>query len=498
MSTELLRAAWHPLLSVVLGLGLGCVVLALAGPSIGLPAALVVALLGLGSMVWFRGSLRRYFLILLFLVAPFDLSKALVPPLDRFHSPGLYLSIGHLALLGLTVCWGIERLLVRRVPLQRTRLDTLALVYVAWIWVSALTAPGDKVLLGASAMAYSLCVLAFYVVSHAIESMKEVVSLLKVVVLGLALQTLHVVGQMLTRSYLPLPGAKGAESSLSTLNFGNQDASAFRPVGAFDHPNALADYLTLLLIPALAFVLMGPGRVARRPWLVALATLGVTGLLLLLTLSRGAWASAFLGALAVAVVFWRHRVIGSTHVMGAVLAGAIGLSALVAAYPQVVYRLTEPDDRSTESRVVLNDQALAIIQTHPLTGAGFGGYNRAAHEIQGPVWGTISADYQEMILRLVVHNHYLLVAAQMGIPALLFWCYLLWCMARQAWPVARWRDPGAMALGVGLGCALISQMLFLASDNYDADIRVFLLWLTAGLLQALTRLRPWPSTGAPS
>jgi O-antigen ligase len=95
-----------------------------------------------------------------------------------------------------------------------------------------------------------------------------------------------------------------------------------------------------------------------------------------------------------------------------------------------------------------------------------------------------------MILQLVVHNHYLLVAAQMGIPALLFWCYLLYRMARQAWPVSRWGDPGAMALGIGLGCAVISQMLFLASDNYDADIRVFLLWLTVGLLQALTRLRP--------
>jgi hypothetical protein len=45
---------------------------------------------------------------------------------------------------------------------------------------------------------------------------------------------------------------------------------------------------------------------------------------------------------------------------------------------------------------------------------------------------------------------------------------------------------------VGLGGALVSQMLFLASDNYDADIRVFMLWLTAGLLQALVRLRPWP------
>lgn len=487
---DLARASLHPLLSLVLGLGVGGAVLALAGDSVGLPAAIVVALLGLSSMVWFRGSLRRYFLTLLFFVAPFDLSKAVVPPLDQFHSPGLYLSVGHLALLGLTVCWLVERLLVRRVPLQRTPLDNLALIYVAWIWVSALSAPGDKVLLGASAMAYSLCVLGFYVVSHSIESMKEVVSLLKVAVLGLVFQALHVLGQMLTRSYLPLPGSKSTQGNLSTLSFGGQDASAFRPVGAFDHPNALADYLTLLLIPALAFVLMGPARISRKAWLTALVTLGLSGLMLLLTLSRGAWASAMLGVLAVSVVYWRRRIIGSTHLMGAILAGTLALSALVAVYPQIIYRLTEPDDRSTESRQVLNDQALAIIKTYPLTGAGFGGYNRAAHEIQGPVWGTISEDYQAMILQLVVHNHYLLVAAQMGIPALLFWCYLLYRMASQAWPVSRWGDPGAMALGIGLGCAVISQMLFLASDNYDADIRVFLLWLTVGLLQALTRLRP--------
>jgi hypothetical protein len=41
-------------------------------------------------------------------------------------------------------------------------------------------------------------------------------------------------------------------------------------------------------------------------------------------------------------------------------------------------------------------------------------------------------------------------------------------------------------LAVGLGGALASQMLFLTSDNYYTDIRVFLLWLTAGVLQALT------------
>jgi O-antigen ligase len=485
----------HPVLGALLGLGAGTALLATAGESMALPVLLFVALAGLGSMVWFKGSLRRYFLVLLFFVAPFDLSKAVVPPLDRFHSPGWYMSLGHLALLALCVAWGIERLLVRKVPLQRTRLDTLAFIYLAWIWCSAAMAPGDKVLLLASAFSYSLCVLAFYVVSHAIEHIDEVRRLMQVVVVGLLLQVAHVGAQMLTRSHLPLPGSKGAGTANAgnVVNFGGQEAAAFRPTGAFDHPNALADYLTLVGIPALALVLMGPQRIPRRTWWVALGVFGLCSVTLLISLSRGGWAAMALGCLAVAVVFWRHRLIGSTHVLGAVLAGSVALGAVLAAYPQVIWRLTEPDDRSLESRTILNDQALAIVAEHPLTGAGFGAYNRAAHEVHGEKWGSISSDYQQQILKLVVHNHYLLVAAQLGIPALLFWCYLLWRMARQAWPVQRWRDPGTTALAVGLGGALISQMLFLASDNYDADIRVFMLWLTAGLLQALVRLRPWPA-----
>lgn len=484
----------HPVLGALLGLGAGTALLATAGDSLTLPVLLCVALVGLGSMVWFKGSLRRYFLVLLFFVAPFDLSKAVVPPLDRFYSPGWYMSLGHLVLLALAVAWGVERLLVRKVPLQRTRLDTLALVYLAWIWLSAAMAPGDKVLLLASAFSYSLCVLAFYVVSHAIEHIAEVRRLMQVVVLGLLLQVAHVGAQMLTRSHLPLPGSKGAGTANAgnLLSFGGQEASAFRPTGAFDHPNALADYLTLVGIPALALVLMGPQRIPRRTWWVALGVFGLSSATLLITLSRGGWAAMALGCLVVAAVYWRHRLIGSTHLLGAVLAGAVALGAVLAAYPQVIWRLTEPDDRSLESRTILNDQALAIIAEHPLTGAGFGAYNRAAHEIHGEKWAQISPDYQEQILKLVVHNHYLLVAAQLGIPALLFWCFLLWQMARQAWPVHRWRDPGTTALAVGLGGALVSQMLFLASDNYDADIRVFMLWLTAGLLQALVRLRPWP------
>jgi O-antigen ligase len=476
------------------GLLIGLVVLGMTGGGAngsGSPLIAVAGLVAFAAMAWYVGPRRRMFLGLLFLVAPFDLSKAVVPPLGPFHSPGLYLGVGHLALLGLALTWVFERVWVQRLPLPRTRLDTLALVYLGWIWVSALRSPGSTTLMLASAMTYTLCVLAFYVVSHSIRDESDVRWLLRAVVLAFALQAVHVLAQMATHNYLPLPGSKLVAAAGQVIALGDESA-AFRPIGAFDHPNALADYLTLVLVPALALVLMGPSRIARRVWLVAFGVVLLGGVLLLLTLSRGSWLAFALAAIVLGVIYLRYRIIGSTHVLGATLLLALGVAAFVAVYPQVIYRLTEPDSRSTESRIVLTDQAVTIIESHPLMGVGFGSYHRAAHEITPPSFAHISADYQEQILKLIVHNHYLLVAAELGIPAMLFWCYLLWRMVRQAWPLTRWQDPGAFALGVGLSAALVSQMLFLASDNYYADIRVFMLWLTAGLLQAMTRLRPVP------
>jgi O-antigen ligase len=158
---------------------------------------------------------------------------------------------------------------------------------------------------------------------------------------------------------------------------------------------------------------------------------------------------------------------------------------VVSIYPQLLLRLTAPDDRSTESRLILTDQALTIIQAHPWIGVGYGGYNRAAYEYIAPAFANVSREYQEALLQLVVHNHYLLVAAELGLPAMAFFTYLLACLVMQPRPWASWRDPTAFALAVGLSGGLVAQVLFLASDNFYADIRLFMIWLTAGTLQSL-------------
>jgi len=87
-----------------------------------------------------------------------------------------------------------------------------------------------------------------------------------------------------------------------------------------------------------------------------------------------------------------------------------------------------------------------------------------------------------------VHNGYLLLAAELGVPMMLLFMALMWRFVRLPWSVPGWRDPGAYALAIGLAGSLAGQLLYWSSDNYYVESRVLMTWLTAGLLSALVRL----------
>ncbi|MET0382892.1 MAG: O-antigen ligase family protein, partial [Burkholderiaceae bacterium] len=433
-------------------------------------------------LAWGRRP-RRLLIAGLYFAAPIDVSKAIVAPIDRFYSPGLYLSVGHVLLILLMLLWLARRVIVERRGVPFTRLDGLAFAYLGWICVRTVGSLQGG-LATASAVSYGLAVLGFYVSSHALETPGDLRLALRAAVVGLAAEALWVGAQMATRTPLALPGAKVADSAGDMLFFGGA-GEAFRPSGFFTHPNSLADHMTLLIPPAFALALLGLRRLDRRVWWTAAATLAVASGLLLVTLSRGGWAAAVLGGAWVVLLHLRRGLLSPRQLAQMAVAGGIGLIALVAVYPDLILRLTAPDERSTESRLILTDQAFTIVKAHPAIGVGYAGYNRAAYEYIAPAFANISEAYQQALLQLVVHDHYLLVAAELGVPAMVFFAYLMFRFAAQPRPWGSWRDPTAFALAAGLSGAIVAQMLFLASDNFYADIRVFMIWLTAGTLQAL-------------
>ena len=461
---------------LVLGLGFSLDANAI---TLGLPM-----LLGLVALVVWWGRPKQMLIAALFFTAPIDVSKALVAPLDQFYSPGLYLTVGHVCLLLLAALWLGWRLVVERRLPPFGALDAWVLLFLALVWGGALrSAQGELAV--ASALSYSLGVLGFYVTSHALDKQADWRIALQACLWVLLLQLVYVLLQFLAKNPLSLPGSKAIQVG-SVLTFGGT-GQTFRPIGFFEHPNALANHVALAMPPLLGLMLLGRQRLPRLVWWGAVLAFGAAGVQLLLSLSRGGWVSAVVGMGLVVGVFWYRRVIRTRHVMAGSVALLLGVVFAVAAYPAILQRLTEPDDRSTESRLILNNQALAIIQTSPWVGVGYGSYNRAAYETVAPAFALISPEYQKSLLQLVVHNHYLLLAAELGIPAAVYFVLLMLVFLRLPWTVPHWRDPALYALAIGLSGSVACQLLFLNSDNYYADIRVFMMWLMLGLLRGVCR-----------
>lgn len=453
-------------------------------------AAVALGAMGFGALVILTRQVQRPLLALLIFTAPIEINKALVAPLvsryyaaGPYYSPGLYLSLAHIALLCLAAAWLARLLLLERRRPPITRLDMLVLLFLACIWLRSIGSP-QGILSIASAISYSLAVLAFYVVSHTIRNASDVRLVLRASLAVLLLTAVYAAAQAVTKSQLELPGIKPLAAG-ATIDFGGEGA-AFRPPGFLAHPNALAHYLLIAISPAIAVVLLGPRRLPARTWWLAMLAMGAGGATLLATLSRGGWASAALATSFIVAVCYRRGLITSRQ-LGLILCTiALGAFAAVIVYPNILLRLTAPDGRSLESRVLLADMAWTIIKANPWIGVGFGEYNRAAYAYVPPLFATVSPDYQLALHQLVVHNHYMLLAAELGIPVALFFCYLLWRFARLPWPLERWRDPLSFALAIGLSAAVVGQAFFFNSDNYYVDTRVFLFWVSAGVLQALS------------
>lgn len=460
------------------------VAMVLAGASTLVTALLFLAVAGGAVTVWTREP-RRLLIVGLFVCMPLDISKGLLPPESTFYSPGLYLMPSQVLALALVGLWLLQRLFVdKRLP-ALGRQEALVLLFLALLWGSAWQSAQGQLAL-ATAAAYTLHVLAWYAAAQSIRDRTDVRLAITTAAVMVLLELVHVAAQMATRSTLPLPGSK-SELGAALLTFGGE-GFAFRPSGFFPHPNTLGHHMAQVLPVALALVLLGLGRLGRRAWLMAAAVLLAGGAMLLLTLSRGGWASGILGCGVVVVMMLRLGVLNRRHLAGLSLLGLAAVVVVLAAYPQVLLRLTGSDDRSVESRVLQTDQALTMIRENPLTGVGYGAYNRASYQYQGPLWSTVSPDFHEQLRKVVVHNGYLLLAAEVGIPTTLLFVIIFFSFARMPWPLHRWRDPGLLALAVGLTGSLIGQMLYVSSDNYYADIRVLMLWLTGGLMQAVVRI----------
>jgi O-antigen ligase len=137
-----------------------------------------------------------------------------------------------------------------------------------------------------------------------------------------------------------------------------------RAHGFFSIYMTLAGVLTLVLLATLPRLLARTPE--RRRWMLPLWAL--SGLGLVLTLTRGAWLGFLAGAAALSLVLRR---LSALVTMGAVL---LGLLLLLPAGPleHRVRSFGDPSDPTMRERLYMWESGLQIVRDHPLTGVGPG------------------------------------------------------------------------------------------------------------------------------
>ena len=241
------------------------------------------------------------------------------------------------------------------------------------------------------------------------------------------------------------------------------------------HPSGFAEFMNLVTLVSVALYLAAPAAGWRRRAAMA-AILGTTAILL--TLTRAAWIGFVLGAVMLVATGFRRGWLSTGAVGTMAVAGLVMVVLFIQPITGVFMKQHEED---LDERVVLQEMALMVIESRPILGVGPGAYpmefrNYAVDRGFNGYWA------------FTVHNHYMLRAAEAGLPGLIAMLWLFWRAWMLAWGSMRLRSPVTSRLGLGVAAGMVALFFQFYFDIGDGSCVHFALWCLFGLLEALRTL----------
>ena len=174
---------------------------------------------------------------------------------------------------------------------------------------------------------------------------------------------------------------------------------------------------------------------------------------------------------------YRHKVLS---LMVALTVAVTFLVATIVLVEPLKRRLFEEDYGAAQTRIPLAVVALNIIRHHPWLGVGLTDYVAAAPSYDITMQA-ISYEFPRP-----VHNEFLLIGAELGLPALAMFILILGVLWRRLFRAGRHPEETPFPyLAIGLIGAFVAWAGFrLTDNNYVLLADPF--WVFAGLAQALT------------
>jgi len=382
---------------------------------------------------------------------------------------GLSISATTIALAGLYLSWFI-RSQAKRTPQARLsgNINVPLLLYLAITAISVAVAQDVSLSLFEVFLLLEACLVYFYVASN-VRTRQDVLFVVSLLLIACLLESLA----MIVLKFTGMPSTIwGAPTHIHI------DADAkegfMRIGGTVGSSNFAAAYLSISLASAASLLFTNLGRAYK--WL-ALAVLGMGGVALIFTFSRGGWMALALSVTLICLLGWR-RLGFSLKTPIAIL---LILGMLYLPFHGVISaRLLGDDKGSAESRIPLMKLAFRIIEDNPVLGVGANNFTVVMDRYLTP-------EFRHSFL-FAVHNKYLLVLSETGIVGLLAFLSFLLDALRKGWQCWSRQDRLLSPLALGFAAGIAGHMVHMSVDVFRGRPTQQLLWLVAGLLTAMLRI----------
>ena len=253
-----------------------------------------------------------------------------------------------------------------------------------------------------------------------------------------------------------------------------------RVQGTLGSPNTLAMYLSVG-VPFVWVILFSRAKPFVK--IVASITLCLFAWALIFSLSRTAWANFIVTICFVLVLAVRRKRIRlKTAIVSGVAAALVLLVTEIFGSDLILSRLTSNDQGSTNSRFTLAKAALDIFRDNPVVGVGLNNY-----ALVSPRYDRADAASWNHFTP-IVHNVYLLIAAETGIIGLAAFVVFLSILMIQAWRIiAQAPNDTVWVAGVGILGGLIAMGIHSMVDYVflGSGLVFTQFWLLAGLTASL-------------
>ncbi len=315
----------------------------------------------------------------------------------------------------------------------------------------------------------------FFVVVDVARTRRRVWLLLSAVLFGASLTAVDGLLQLLF----------GADPLYGNLP-GNAPGGFPRLTGPYHHANDFGLYAVTAL-PLCIAVALTTTRAGGRRW--AWGAAGLLGVAMLLTWSRVAMLAVVVALLTFAMIRGAWKTLTACAALGALalLALPAPLQAWAVSQGSWFDALVQPQ------RPQIWQAAINMIKAHPIVGVGVNTFVLNYERYKLPI-DDIHAAY--------AHNHYLHMAAEMGLIGLAAFAWLIVRVARVWRGLLGQPDPWIRTVAAGVGCSVVGFLVtgLLESSLYSSRTNLNF-WLCLGLLCGLhLHFHPptAPSSGTPS